>query len=99
MAVIKTIEKGESLTFGFVLPETYNLANLQSVKVYIGSTVYAHTMDTRTIRVELESSETALLTGRNVLHCVLDDSIWGEPAEINATLLENRGWTITANAL
>ena len=77
MAVIKTIEKGESLTFGFVLPDTYNLANLQSVKIYIGSTVYAHTMDIRTIRVELESNETALLTGRNILHCVLDDAIWG----------------------
>ena len=24
---------------------------------------------------------------------------WGEPAEINTTLLETRGWTITANAL
>lgn len=77
MAVIKTIEKGESLTFGFVLPETYNLDNLQSVKIYIGSTVYTHTMVSRTARVELSSNATALLTGRNVIHLVIDDAVFG----------------------
>ena len=87
MAVIKTIEKGESLTFGFVLPETYNLANLQSVKIYIGSTVYTHTMDTRTARVELSSNATALLTGRNVIHFVIDDAVFGIK-KVNCGMLE-----------
>ena len=77
MAVIKTIEKGESLTFGFVFPETYNLANLEDVKIYIGSTVYAHTMVSRTARVELTSNATALLTGRNIIHFVIDDAVFG----------------------
>lgn len=87
MAVIKTIEKGESLTFGFVLPETYNLANLQSIKVYIGSTVYTHTMVSRTARVELSSNETALLTGRNIVHFVIDDAVFGIK-KINCGMLE-----------
>lgn len=77
MAVIKTIEKGESLTFGFVLPETYNLANLQAVKIYIGSSIYEHKMDGRTVRVELESNQTALITGRNIVHFVIDDAVFG----------------------
>lgn len=77
MAVIKTIEKGESLTFGFVLPETYNLANLQAVKIYIGSSIYEHEMDGRTVRVELESNQTALITGRNIVHFVIDDAVFG----------------------
>lgn len=77
MAVIKTIEKGESLTFGFVLPETYNLDNLQAVKIYIGSSIYEHKMDGRTVRVELESNQTALITGRNIVHFVIDDAVFG----------------------
>lgn len=77
MAVIKTIEKGESLTFGFVFPETYNLANLQAVKIYIGSSIYEHKMDGRTVRVELESNQTALITGRNIVHFVIDDAVFG----------------------
>lgn len=77
MAVIKTIEKGESLTFGFVLPETYNLANLQAVKIYIGSSIYEHEIDGRTVRVELESNQTALITGRNIVHFVIDDAVFG----------------------
>lgn len=77
MAVIKTIEKGESLTFGFVLPETYNIANLQAVKIYIGSSIYEHKMDGRTVRVELESNQTALITGRNIVHFVIDDAVFG----------------------
>lgn len=87
MSVIKTIEKGESLTFGFVLPETYNLANLQSVKIYIGSTVYTHTMVSRTIRVELSSNETALLTGRSIIHFVIDDAVFGIK-KVNCGMLE-----------
>lgn len=77
MAVIKTIEKGESLTFGFVLPETYNLDNLQAVKIYIGSSIYEQKMDGRTVRVELESNQTALITGRNIVHFVIDDAVFG----------------------
>ena len=87
MAVIKTIEKGESLTFGFVLPDTYNLSNLEDVKIYIGSTVYAHTMVSRTARVELTSNATALLTGRNVIHFVIDDAIFGIK-KVNCGMLE-----------
>ena len=87
MAVIKTIEKGESLTFGFVFPETYNLANLEDVKIYIGSTAYAHTMVSRTARVELTSNATALLTGRNIIHFVIDDAVFGIK-KVNCGMLE-----------
>ena len=36
MSVILKRYKGESTTFGFVLPDDYDLANMEDVKVYIG---------------------------------------------------------------
>lgn len=77
MAIVKTIKKGESLSFGFVFPDTYDITRLQNVKVYIGSSVYTHSMDGQKIRVVLRSNDTKLLTGTNVINLLVDDSVFG----------------------
>lgn len=77
MAIVKTIKKGESLSFGFAFPDTYDITRLQNVKVYIGSSVYTHSMDGQKIRVVLRSNDTKLLTGTNVINLLVDDSVFG----------------------
>ena len=77
MAVLKTILQGESLTVGFTLPLSYELANIDSIKVYLGAKVYAHTITDNVVRCEIESDETALLYGKPKLVFWLDDSVFG----------------------
>ena len=78
MSVILKRYKGESTTFGFVLPDDYDLANLEDVKVYIGSNVYPHTMDNvRTVKAKLTSEDTQGLTGRNSVIFHIDDAVFG----------------------
>ena len=78
MSVILTKYKGESTTFGFVIPDTYDLANMQDVKVYVGSKVYSHVMDNvRTVKAKLTSEDTQLLQGRNSVIFHIDDAVFG----------------------
>ena len=78
MSVILTKYKGESTTFGFVLPDSYDLANMQDVKIYIGSKVYSHVMDNvRTVKAKLTSEDTQALQGRNSVIFHIDDAVFG----------------------
>jgi len=78
MSVILTKYKGESTTFGFVIPDSYDLANMQDVKVYVGSKVYSHVMDNvRTVKAKLTSEDTQTLQGRNSVIFHIDDAVFG----------------------
>ena len=78
MSVILKKYKGESATFGFGLPDSYELANMQDVKIYVGSKVYPHVIDNeRTVKAKLTSEDTDLLSGRNSVIFHIDDSVFG----------------------
>jgi hypothetical protein len=75
---LHTLTQGDSLTIGFNLDPTYNIADLQNAYVWIGATKYAHTLIGRLIRVELKSSDTQNIgVGGKDVRLVIDDANFG----------------------
>lgn len=68
---------GNSLTFGLLFPETYEIANTEKIAVYLDNRVVQHTVVDKMIRVELQSDKTINLFGSKQLAFVLDDVYFG----------------------
>lgn len=68
---------GESLTIGIAISDGYDLANIESIKLYLAGKIYPHTLEERMIRCEITSDQTALLYGAKSLWLWFDDSIHG----------------------
>lgn len=64
---------GESLTFGFLFNEAFDMSRLESVTVCLGSRTYAHTIIDQMIRCELKSEDTNKLNGTLKLTLEIDD--------------------------
>ena len=77
MNILKTIKKGDSYTLGLQLDDAYNMSNMQSCWVYIGGSLRTNTIVGRTIRVELKSSDTASIIGKNEIRFIIDDAVFG----------------------
>jgi len=73
MAQLLKVNRGKSLTIGFVFPETYDLDRIELIKVYLGNTIYTHTISDNVVRCELKSDDTAVIFGSQKLSFWLDD--------------------------
>jgi hypothetical protein len=80
MATLLTINKGKSLTLGFVFPDSYDMNRIKDVKVYVGSSVYPYSISGKTLTCQLTSEQTALLFGLTKIAIWVDDNmIGGDP--------------------
>ena len=77
MAEIKTIYKGESVTFLFTFPETYNMERLSSHKVFVGETEFAGVKDGQTVKLQLKSSDTDRMVGNHKVVLWMEDTTLG----------------------
>jgi len=78
MATLLSINKGNSFTISFALPDGYDQGRINSIKVRIGSKVYTHTISVEgLVTCQLTSEQTALLTGLQQVVFTIDDDVFG----------------------
>jgi len=78
MATLLSINKGNSFTISFALPDGYDQDRINSIKVRIGSKVYTHTISVEgLVTCQLTSEQTALLTGLQQVVFTIDDDVFG----------------------
>jgi hypothetical protein len=80
MATLLTINKGKSLTLGFVFPDNYDMNRIRDIKVYVGSSIYPYSIVGKTLTCRLTSEQTSLLFGLTKVSIWIDDNkIGGDP--------------------
>jgi hypothetical protein len=83
MAALLTINKGKSLTFGFVFPDSYDMNRIRDIKVYVGSLFYPYSISDKVLTCKLTSEQTSLLLGLTKVAIWIDDNkIGGYPIQI-----------------
>jgi hypothetical protein len=80
MATLLTINKGKSLTLGFMFPDSYDMNRIKDVKVYVGSSDYPYSIYNKVLTCRLTSEQTAMLFGLTKIAIWIDDNkIGGDP--------------------
>jgi hypothetical protein len=83
MATLLTINKGKSLTLGFMFPDSYDMSRIKDVKVYVGSSVYPYSIAGKVITCKLTSEQTSVLFGLTKVAIWIDDNkIGGDPISL-----------------
>jgi hypothetical protein len=77
MATLLTINKGKSLTLGFVFPDNYDMNRIKDIKIYVGSSFYPYSISGKVLTCKLTSEQTSLLFGLTKIAIWIDDNIIG----------------------
>lgn len=95
---MEIFKQGESVTFGFSLPNDYDLNRIELIEVFLGSKKLTHSITDNVVKCQISSENTKYLSGTYRIMFTLDDSILGVKPIYCDSVVFNATGSSTRNA-